>query len=184
MKLYTSKELSILNVAIELFNKTSFTNVGIDKIIDEAQVSKKTFYKYFPSKMILIEKSLKYASDQAKSSLYALIENEKEYTNKLEKIYEWYENWFCDNNFFGCLLAKSIAEFPEYIKIRDIVLQHKLWFIDFIKDILDEMDLSDSENKAFKIVIILDGATTQHNLFRNDISLKSSIEIINVIIKS
>lgn len=182
--MYTSKELIILNVAIELFNKTSYTNVGIDKIIDEAQVSKKTFYKYFPSKMILIEKCLKYTSDQAKNSLYSLIENEKNPINKLEKLYKWYDNWFCDNNFFGCLLAKVIGEFPENIKIREIVLQHKLWFINFIKDILDEMKLDDSENKAIKIVIVLEGATSLHNLFRDNISLKNSQEIVSTIIKN
>ena len=176
------KELKIIQVAIALFNKTSYTNVGINKIIQEADVAKMTFYKYFPSKMILIEKCIKYICDTAKQNLETLIENENNALNKLKSLYKWYDIWFCSENFYGCLLGKVIGEYPDNLTIRKTVTDYKLWFINFITMILDEMKLDDNEKKAFKIVIVLEGATSLHNIFKVDESLISSWEIIKLII--
>lgn len=42
-----SKKNDILTTATRLFNQHSFVSVGIDRIIDESQVAKMTFYKHF-----------------------------------------------------------------------------------------------------------------------------------------
>ncbi|HAV5306329.1 TPA: TetR/AcrR family transcriptional regulator, partial [Acinetobacter baumannii] len=44
----------ILSTAIQLFTKESYITVGVDRIIDESQVAKATFYKHFSSKENLV----------------------------------------------------------------------------------------------------------------------------------
>ena len=50
----SAKRDSIITTAMRLFNQYGFTNIGIDRIIDESGVAKMTFYKHFPSKNQLI----------------------------------------------------------------------------------------------------------------------------------
>ncbi|WP_321533402.1 TetR/AcrR family transcriptional regulator [Acinetobacter baumannii] len=49
-----SKRKTILDTALSLFKQYSFKFVGVDRIINESQVAKMTFYKHFPSKTLLI----------------------------------------------------------------------------------------------------------------------------------
>jgi AcrR family transcriptional regulator len=54
----SAKRDSIITTAMRLFNQYGFTNIGIDRIIDESGVAKMTFYKHFPSKNQLIQQCL------------------------------------------------------------------------------------------------------------------------------
>ncbi|MGB9039316.1 MAG: helix-turn-helix domain-containing protein, partial [Acinetobacter calcoaceticus] len=49
------RALRVLHAARDLFNQHGFHNVGVDRIIAEARISKSTFYNYFHSKERLIE---------------------------------------------------------------------------------------------------------------------------------
>src|SRR5579863_3795114 len=54
-------ERHIANVAAELFYKHGIHAVGVDRIALEAEVTKRTLYRYFPSKDVLIAAALKYS---------------------------------------------------------------------------------------------------------------------------
>lgn len=47
----SAKRDSIITTAMRLFNQYGFTNIGIDRIIDESGVAKMTFYKHFHLKI-------------------------------------------------------------------------------------------------------------------------------------
>ncbi|MBC6815288.1 TetR family transcriptional regulator, partial [Acinetobacter baumannii] len=44
------RALSVLHKSRYLFNKHGFHNVGVDRIVREAEVTKASFYNYFHSK--------------------------------------------------------------------------------------------------------------------------------------
>lgn len=52
------RALSVLHKSRYLFNKHGFHNVGVDRIVREAEVPKASFYNYFHSKERLIEMCL------------------------------------------------------------------------------------------------------------------------------
>ena len=52
-------ENKILKKSSDLFFKHGFRSVSIDDICSELRISKKTFYKYFSQKDLLIERILK-----------------------------------------------------------------------------------------------------------------------------
>ncbi|EXA74373.1 bacterial regulatory s, tetR family protein, partial [Acinetobacter baumannii 118362] len=57
------RALSVLHKSRYLFNKYGFHNVGVDRIVREAEVPKASFYNYFHSKERLIEMCLNFQKD-------------------------------------------------------------------------------------------------------------------------
>ena len=51
----SSRKLQVIQTAIQLFTTYGFHNAGVDLIVEKAQITKTTFYKYFGSKEGLIE---------------------------------------------------------------------------------------------------------------------------------
>ena len=78
MRTKMSKKDDILTTATRLFNQHSFVSVGIDRIIDESQVAKMTFYKHFNSKEKLIIECLLAKDNEIREQLtHAIQETQK-----------------------------------------------------------------------------------------------------------
>ncbi len=60
------RALSVLHKSRYLFNKHGFHNVGVDRIVREAEVPKASFYNYFHSKERLIEMCLHFQKRRLK----------------------------------------------------------------------------------------------------------------------
>lgn len=91
-------------------------SVGIDRIIDESQVAKMTFYKHFNSKEKLIIECLLAKDNEIREQLtHAIQETQKLNGNKVDGILKWYENWLYSADFYGSLFVKAINQY-----IRDI----------------------------------------------------------------
>ncbi|MGQ0755597.1 TetR/AcrR family transcriptional regulator [Acinetobacter baumannii] len=69
MKKSSTKKEMILSTAIQLFTKESYITVGVDRIIDESQVAKATFYKHFSSKENLVIACLQRLKDEIRVSV-------------------------------------------------------------------------------------------------------------------
>ncbi|PRV97533.1 bacterial regulatory, tetR family protein [Acinetobacter sp. AR_0276] len=169
--------------AIELFNEFGYVNVGVDKIISESKVAKMTFYKYFPSKESLIHESLKMRDSLIRESINNYLNNTHEQgINKIKIFFNWYEDWFNREDFFGCMFIKVSDELPYDNEAFSIAMNHKKWATDKILTILNDMDVKDSESLAFQIRFILDGAIVNENLFKNKQSIKSAWRIVEELI--
>ena len=156
-KKITAKE-KILITAHDLFYSSGIRATGIDKIIQQAKVTKVTFYRHYPSKSSLIIAYLNYRHeiwsnwfhitlrkklDENKSPSYALSETFKE--------------WFNHPSFRGCAFMNATAE-VEAEDIRDevkyICRHHKLETCKIIGSLIDITEHKSTDN----IMMLIDGA--------------------------
>ena len=63
----------IINKAKEMFLKLGFKSITMDDIACEMCISKKTIYKYFSNKDILIEESIDLLHKEVKETMDAII---------------------------------------------------------------------------------------------------------------
>ena len=104
----------ILIAAAELFYCNGFSQVSINEVIANSKVSRRTFYRYFPSKDELIVEVMRF---QAKQWLkYFEEEVSKKASSPKEKILssldvllEWYES----PEFHGCPFIKAALEIAD-----------------------------------------------------------------------
>ncbi|MEG0344435.1 MAG: TetR/AcrR family transcriptional regulator [Acinetobacter sp.] len=119
--------IKILTTAEELFNKNSFTSVGVDLIRDQSGCSKTTMYTHFKNKQQLVVEVLKQRDLQFRQSLMEYVADAQG-LDALEHIYDWHMLWFQQDHFKGCLFVRAVAESAvEDLEITQISIAHKIW---------------------------------------------------------
>ncbi|WP_213031092.1 TetR/AcrR family transcriptional regulator [Acinetobacter sp. yr461] len=154
------RALSVLHTSRYLFNKHGFHNVGVDRIIESANIPKATFYNYFHSKERLIEMSLTFQKDGLKHEVISIIHVQKELTliEKLRKIY------FLHADLEGLyhLPFKAIFEIAKtHPKAYQTVIDYRNWLINEIYNLLLKSNENASKQDAHMFLFVIDGAMVQ-----------------------
>lgn len=178
----STKQKDILYKAIELFNQFGYTSVGIDRIISESKVAKMTFYKYFPSKDILITECLRERDRLIRASISKALEASTDPYQQLKIIFDWFENWFYQDDFYGCMFIKALDELPHHTASLDVARAYKNWTTDTFNEILKDMKLVEHERLSIQICLLLDGAIIYEQLFRNHKAISSAWNVATTMI--
>ncbi|MCU4423349.1 TetR/AcrR family transcriptional regulator [Acinetobacter sp. WU_MDCI_Abxb74] len=154
------RALSVLHTSRYLFNKHGFHNVGVDRIIESANVPKATFYNYFHSKERLIEMSLTFQKDGLKEKVLSIIYVQKDLTlvEKLRTIYFLH----ADLDGLYHLPFKAIFEIAKtHPKAYRTVVDYRNWLIKEIYHLLLTFNENASKQDAHMFLFVVDGAMVQ-----------------------
>lgn len=182
-KLTASGDLSardrILRAAQNLFYQHGVRATGIDRVIAEADVTKVTFYRQFPSKDDLIRAFLRqrhetwtaWFKERLAASQAAQSPAERQ-AQPLMPLLQVAREWFNASTFRGCAFANTVAEIGDNIpSIADIALEHKQELRDAIADLLPTnaaiADIAWAATLAFDGAIVnaqLGGSSTEQAL--------------------
>ncbi|TDH74790.1 TetR/AcrR family transcriptional regulator, partial [Acinetobacter baumannii] len=104
----SSRKLQVIQTAIQLFTTYGFHNAGVDLIVEKAQITKTTFYKYFGSKEGLIEMCIAFQKSLIREEVLSIIYSSRYYTqhDKLKEIIVLHTNL----NSLYHLLLKAVFE--------------------------------------------------------------------------
>jgi AcrR family transcriptional regulator len=156
----------VLDTALRLFSTYGYHNVGVDRIKDEAGVSKMTLYKYFPTKEALIESVLMRRDALFREDLERMVANQADCLDKVHAVFKWHDEWFQRSEFHGCMFIKASEEFPENgSEIRRISMQHKEYVRQMLQNILEAGGARDASLLASHLLIMLDGMIVNANMF-------------------
>ncbi|MES1986596.1 MAG: TetR/AcrR family transcriptional regulator, partial [Pseudomonadota bacterium] len=106
----SSLKSKILVVATDLFQTRGINSTGVDTIVAVAGTTKMTLYKYFTSKENLILEVLEKGHQDFQCWLSdKLNSNAKKPSEKLQKLFEFIEEWVTSPNFRGMGFIKASA---------------------------------------------------------------------------
>jgi AcrR family transcriptional regulator len=154
------RALSVLHTSRFLFNKYGFHKVGVDRIVESANIPKATFYNYFHSKERLIEMSLTFQKDGLKHAVISIIYVEKQLTvvEKLRKIYYLH----ADLDGLYHLPFKAIFEIAKtHPKAYQTVVDYRNWLINEIYKLLLTTNGNALKQDAHMFLFLIDGAMVQ-----------------------
>ena len=106
----------ILATAYDLFSKRGIRAVGVEELIQTADVAKATFYRHFPSKDDLVLAFLK-QREQLWAFGWVLAEaNERGATpeEQLIVIFDLFGEWFANDDFEGCSFISLLLEITDH----------------------------------------------------------------------
>ncbi|MEQ9071594.1 MAG: TetR/AcrR family transcriptional regulator, partial [Gimesia chilikensis] len=109
-----SKRDQIVDKALQLFYRQGFNGTGVDTIITEAGVSKKTLYSHFRTKDELILATLRKRDELFRNNL--MRETERRTSDPRERlfaVFDFLTGWFHEEGFSGCMFINAAAEFAE-----------------------------------------------------------------------
>ena len=109
----------ILNYAVNKFHAEGFYKTSMDEIARDLQMSKKTIYKYFQSKEILLEAVAGWLMSESKEHIDSILSSKESVVVKFTKIINIYnskvlkcsDKWFTDLQIHAPRLWQKIDEF-------------------------------------------------------------------------
>lgn len=112
----------IIQTAIRLFNSNGIHTTGIDRIIAESEVAKKTFYNHFPSKNHLVIEYF-YQKDLAWFEMLEKYTGNSKHSSQeqLLGIFDGLQEWFSKPDFYGCPFIRGLADFNQPDSPKEIV---------------------------------------------------------------
>ncbi|HEY1629026.1 MAG TPA: TetR/AcrR family transcriptional regulator [Tepidisphaeraceae bacterium] len=105
----------LLAVAIDLFYRNGFGAVGIDRVIEEAGVTKTTFYKHFESKDELMVAAVQRRDEWESQAWNRAVRDQAgdDPARQLLSMFDVLDQWFNNPEFHGCMFMNAAAEFPN-----------------------------------------------------------------------
>ncbi len=151
----------LLGTASELFYREGIHAVGVDLIVAEAEVTRATFYRHFPSKEDLVvaylgveDANIRAALDQAQA---AMGEHPVEL---LGLVIEGLAEDVALHHTRGCPFINAAAEYPDPMSsVRQAVDTHRAWFREQLRRALEAADTTaDPVEAAGELVLLRDAA--------------------------
>src|SRR4051812_40978891 len=98
----------LLRTASELFYAEGIRAVGVDRVIEEAGVTRATFYRHFPSKDDLVVAYLQAVHDAVRS-----VAGDEPGEQRLRRVVGSMTEIVCSPGFRGCSFINAAAEFAD-----------------------------------------------------------------------
>lgn len=104
----------ILETASELFYQKGIQHMGINEVIAESGVAKRTLYRWFPSKDLLIEEVMNYRAAQWICWFErAVSERGNTAKERLLSTFDLLRDWYASPNFRGCPFINAVLEIAD-----------------------------------------------------------------------
>lgn len=164
-----TKRDDILATATRLFEEYGYQAIGVDRIRDEAGVSKMTLYNHFAGKEALVETVLEQRHERFMASLKAAVEAQETFQERLRAVFDWHARWFASEQFHGCMFLRATEEHArEPASLLLLARRHKDGVRVLVEGILAEQGGKPDAPLARLVQIILDGMIVNVYMFGSD----------------
>lgn len=173
----------ILDVANDLFQSRGINSTGVDTIVAVAGTTKMTLYKYFNSKEALILEVLTQGNLDFHTWLKQKLNSSNKPTEKLQKLFDFIEEWVTSPNFRGMGFIKASAEFPnENNIIHQLSSAQSDQFRHYIFQLASDAGISDADGLALQLSLIFEGAVQAEQMKRGSGAIKYAKKAAKILI--
>jgi AcrR family transcriptional regulator len=153
----------ILDAATRLFYQKGIEVVGVNPVIDEADVAPMTLYRQFVSKDRLVAAALEQWSTNWLHSINDRIDRAgDDPQRRFDALWDALEDWFATGGFRGSFVTNAAIELrskPDH-PAHKVVLAHRMAVDHLLEDLAKLAGASDPANLAAQLQVLLDGAIT------------------------
>ncbi|NNC12410.1 TetR/AcrR family transcriptional regulator [Planctomonas sp. JC2975] len=149
----------LLETASRLFYAEGLHAVGIDRVVAEAQVTRATLYRHFPSKDDLLVAYLTQADEAIRARAAEAQSSGADADDVIRTIAESIADDIGSPGFRGCAFLNAAAEYPDpKHPVHKAVLAHRQWFLKTMTGLFATTGKTDAEPAARHFVMLRDGA--------------------------
>jgi AcrR family transcriptional regulator len=151
----------LLRTATEVFYAKGIHAVGIEEIVDRAQITRSTLYRHFPGKEDLVVAYLEAASQFERDSIASKLTPEQSPDAAVRAVAEAIVGQIENPAFRGCAFLNAAAEYPDVDHpVHQAILDHRTWFADLVRTLFRAVADTCWEESADLFVLLRDGAMT------------------------
>ncbi|MEU8794307.1 TetR/AcrR family transcriptional regulator [Streptomyces sp. NPDC048643] len=175
----------LLGTAIRIFYTEGIHSVGIDRIIEEAQVTRATLYRHFPGKEDLVLAYLDQADQDIRAQISAAAAGSASADDKVRAVSRSIADGIESTGFRGCAFLNAVAEYPDPAHpIHQAVLAHRQWFLDTVTDLLAQVGDTPAEAAGRHFVMLRDGAMAAGCLFDPELIVETFLHGVEGIVQA
>lgn len=181
-----SRRDHLVQTALALFSAHGFHATGIDRILEQAGVSKKTLYNHFRSKDELILAVLKDYDGRFRNDFVRSVERAaKTPRARLLAVFDVAGEWFSSSGFYGCLFINAIGEHAsEDSAIRRVCQEFKRLMHDYLLELADQAGLPRPAALADQLALLLEGAIVTAQVSKQPNAARTARQAARLLIKA
>ena len=179
-----SKREQIIEQALDLFYRDGFNATGVERIIKQAGVSKKTLYKHFTSKEELVLATLRKRDEVFRNKIMRETERLADTAKgRLLSIFDAHGLWFDESAFSGCMFINAAAEYSSQSDPNHIMsAEHKRLVRDYIKGLAEAAGAREPEVLSLRLNLLLEGAIVEAHVSGNAAAASLAKEMARVFV--
>lgn len=161
----SSKCDQLVATALRRFACDGFHATGIDAVLRESGVAKKTLYHHFKSKDELIVAALTRRDQEFRAKMRTVVARLaplQEGDARMARVLAFFDGldeWFTSDDFSGCIFINASAEYPRAEHpVHQVCTAHKKRVVASLEVMLADLGLADVSSAARQVAMIADGA--------------------------
>ncbi|MFC8537199.1 TetR/AcrR family transcriptional regulator [Streptomyces sp. NPDC057249] len=175
----------LLSTATRIFYSEGIHSVGVDRIVKEAQVTRATFYRHFPSKETLVVAYLTAADRALRDRTEEAVAAGLPAADTLRAIGASIAEDIRSPGFRGCAFLNAVAEYPDTADpVHQVVLAHRQWFLDTLAGLLRAIREEPADRAARHFVMLRDGAMAAGCLFDPELVCETFLNGVEGLLKA
>jgi AcrR family transcriptional regulator len=149
----------LLRTASEIFYTEGIHDIGVDRILDQAAVTRSTFYRHFPSKEDLVLAYIQATDAAVRETLEQADALELEPREVLRTLAGLMADQICRPGFRGCAFINAAAEYPDPASpVHRAVLEHRAWLSGTVAEAMRRAGHADPDRATRHFMMLRDGA--------------------------
>ncbi len=150
----------ILDAACKLFYKEGIQAVGIQRLIDEADIAKASLYAHFASKDDLVAAYLERRGAAWRAQVEDRLASSRLTPRaKLLRVFDLLVEWAEDPEFRGCPFIKASSEVIEPTHpAKAVIGSHRAWLHRFLADLARDAGATSPDRVSTALLVLMDGA--------------------------
>lgn len=148
----------LLDAATDLFYREGIHSVGVDRIIEQAGVTRATMYKQFEGKEGLVLAYLRREDELLRTLLADAGSSSSDPEVLLDLIIVGIEQDIGERHTRGCPFINAAAEYPDQGPVRDLIDEHREWFRGTLQQLATAAGLVEPADVAASLVLLRDAA--------------------------
>lgn len=151
---------AVLSTAGRLFYSKGISNVGIDQLVSEADITRGTLYRHYKGKVALVSA---YLEERHAATLQLIVQQSSQAVGpaaKIEALFDHLHSRISRPGFRGCAFCLALGELGSSPVVRQQVASHKNEVRRFIRNTLEQGAVDDFDAKADVLMILYEGVLT------------------------
>lgn len=151
----------LLRTASEVFYAKGIHAVGIEEIVERAQITRSTLYRHFPGKEDLVVAYLQTASLFERGGVEAALTPDQSPAEAVRAVAQVVVDQISNPAFRGCAFLNAAAEYPDaHHPVHRAILDHRSWFAELARTLFRAVSDERADESAALFVLLRDGAMT------------------------
>ncbi|WP_435748272.1 TetR/AcrR family transcriptional regulator [Microbacterium sp. PMB16] len=149
----------LLDAATRLFYEEGIHAVGVDRVIEEAEVTRATLYKQFGGKENLVLAYLSGEDEMLREMFAAAAASGAEPADLLDLVIDGIAADIRQRHTRGCPFINAAAEYPDARgAVRQLIGEHREWFRSTLQSAAEAAGLERPADVAASLVLLRDAA--------------------------